>query len=90
MTKDISWLAILHIYPLMGHLLVPHSDAQQSLSPEDAFNFWLSNCRIQIECTFGEVVTRWGILWRKLLSDIEDVGKVVTAAVILHHFLVDE
>ena len=73
----------------MGHLLVPYSDAQ-SLSPEDAFNFWLSNSRIQIECTFGDVVVRWGILWRKLLFDIEDVGKVVTAAVLLHNFLVDE
>ena len=27
-------------YPLMGHLLVPYADAK-SLSPEDAFNFWL-------------------------------------------------
>ena len=76
-------------YPLMGHLMVPYSDAK-SLSPEDAFNFWHSNSRIQIECTFGEVVMRWGILWRKLLFDIQDVGKVVTAAMLLHNFLVDE
>ena len=76
-------------YPLMGHILVPYSDAK-SASPEDAFNFWLSNSRIQIECTFGEIVMRWGILWRKLLFDIEDVGKVVTAAALLHNFLVDE
>jgi hypothetical protein len=41
----------------MGHLMVPYSDAK-SLSPEDAFNFWLSNSQIQIECTFGEVVMR--------------------------------
>ena len=76
-------------FPLMGHLLVPHADAKP-LSPEDAFNFWLSNSRIQIECTFGEVVMRWGILWRKLLFDIQDVGKVVTAAMLLHNFLIDE
>jgi DDE superfamily endonuclease len=76
-------------YPLMGHLLVPYSDVR-SLSPEDAFNFWLSNSRIQIECAFGEIVMRWGILWRKLLFDIQGVGKVVTAAMLLHNFLVDE
>jgi hypothetical protein len=29
-------------YLLMGHLMVPYSDAK-SLSPEDAFNFWLSD-----------------------------------------------
>ena len=33
---------------------------------------------------------RWGILWRKLLFDIQDVGKVVTAAMLLHNFLVDK
>ena len=76
-------------YPLMGHLLVPYSDAK-SLSAEDAFNFWLSNSRIHIECAFGELVMRWGILWRKLLFDIKEVGNVVRTAMLLHNFLVDE
>ncbi len=76
-------------YPLMDHLLVPYSNAKW-LSPEDAFNFWLSYSRIQIECTFREVVMRWGILWRKLLFDIKDVGRVLKAAMLLHNFLVDE
>jgi hypothetical protein len=76
-------------YPLMGHLLVPYSDAT-SQSPEDAFNFWLSNSRINIECAFGEIVMRWGIFWRKLVFDIQHVGKIVTAAALLHNFLVDE
>ena len=68
-------------YPLMGHLL----------SPEHAFNYWLSNSQIQIDCAFGEVVMWWGILWRKLLFDIKDVGKVLRAAVLLlHNFLVDK
>ena len=53
-------------YPLMGHMMVPYADAKAA-SPEDAFNFWLSNSRFQIECTFGEIVMRSGILWRKLL-----------------------
>jgi hypothetical protein len=39
-------------YPLTGHMLVPYSDAKPA-SPEDTFNNWLSNSRIQIECTFG-------------------------------------
>lgn len=76
-------------YSLMGHLLVPYSDAT-SQSPEDAFNFWLSNSRINIECAFGEIVMPWGIFWRELLFDIQHVGKIVTAAVLLHNFLVDE
>jgi hypothetical protein len=33
---------------------------------------------------------RWGILWRKLLFYIQGVRKIVTAAFLLHNFLVDE
>jgi hypothetical protein len=33
---------------------------------------------------------QWGILWRKLLFDIQDVGRIVMAAALLHNFLVDE
>jgi hypothetical protein len=33
---------------------------------------------------------RWGILWRKLLFDIQGIGKVVTAAMLLHYFFVDK
>jgi hypothetical protein len=76
-------------YPLYCFLLVPFADAAPQ-SPEDAFNFWLSNSRINIECTFGEIIMRWGIFWRKLLFNIEDVGNVITAAALLHNFLVDE
>ncbi len=66
-----------------------NSDAQPN-SAEDAFNFWLSNSRIQIECTFGEIVMRWGIFWRKLLFGIERVGSIMNAALILHNLLVDD
>jgi hypothetical protein len=40
-------------YPLLVYLLVPFDNAE-SMSPEDAFNYWLSNSRIQIECAFGK------------------------------------
>jgi hypothetical protein len=76
-------------YPLLPYFLVPFSDPLPN-SPEDAFNFWLSNSRIQIECTFGELVMRWGIFWRKLTFSIEQIGKIINAAMLLHNFLVDE
>jgi hypothetical protein len=40
-------------FPLLSYLLVPY-DSPDSMSPEDAFNYWLSNSRIQIECAFGK------------------------------------
>ena len=39
-------------YPLLPFIMVPFPNAAAG-SEEDAFNFWLSNSRIQIECTFG-------------------------------------
>ena len=42
-------------YPLLSYLMIPFPDAQSS-TIEDAFNFWLSNSRIQIECAFGKLV----------------------------------
>ena len=29
---------------------------------KDAFNFWQSHLRIEVECTFGALVNRWGLL----------------------------
>jgi hypothetical protein len=40
-------------YPLLVYMLTPFADVV-GMSPEDAFNYWLSNSRIQIECAFGK------------------------------------
>ena len=56
-------------YNLTPFLLVPYrsDDVRQDDSEQyDAFNFYLSSSRIYIECAFGELVSRWGILWRTL------------------------
>jgi hypothetical protein len=76
-------------YPLLTFLMVPFPKANAG-SEEDAFNFWLSNSRIQIECTFGENVMRWGIFWRKMSFDLFTVGKIVNAAFLIHNYLIDE
>ena len=75
-------------YPLSVYLQVPYPKAKPS-TPEDAFNFWLSNSRIHIECTFGELIMRFGLFWRTLRFDLDVCAKVVRAAAKLHNFLVD-
>ena len=74
-------------YPLLSFLITPYSNAE-SHTPQDDFNFWHSSSRITIECSFGEIVMRWGILWRKLLFSLKDVGKVINAAFLLHNFII--
>ena len=74
-------------YPLMGYMLVP-IEGIKPLSEEDSFNFWLSNSRIQIECAFGELIMRWGIFWRPLRMNLKQNGGIISAAMLLHNFLV--
>jgi hypothetical protein len=44
-------------YDLESFLLVPHEEPAP-FSPEDAYNYYHSNCRIRIECCFGELIMR--------------------------------
>lgn len=76
-------------YNLESFLLVPYPQAGPR-SLEDNYNYYHSNCRIRIECAFGEMVMRWGIFWRTLNFDLEQVGDVVSSAALLHNFIIDE
>jgi DDE superfamily endonuclease len=52
-------------YNLPSFLLTPYDSDDLKDDPhhaKDAFNYSLSSCRIFIECAFGELVIRWGIL----------------------------
>ncbi|KAL7544648.1 hypothetical protein ACHAWF_008022 [Thalassiosira exigua] len=76
-------------YPLSVYMQIPYADAPP-LSPQDAFNFWLSNSRIHIECTFGELIMRCGLFWRTLrFDDLATCADVIRAAAKIHNFLVD-
>ena len=56
-------------YTLTEHLLVPFTGSQQDNVDNDAYNFYLSQLRIQIEMAFGRLVWKWGILQKQCLSD---------------------
>ncbi|KAL7527497.1 hypothetical protein ACHAWF_002201 [Thalassiosira exigua] len=66
----------------------PYPNTEPS-SIEDAFNFWLSNSRIHIECTFGEFIARFGLFWRTLKFDTTRSCDIIRAAAKLHNFLID-
>ena len=63
-----------------------------STGPEDAYNFFQSQLRINIECAFGMLVHRWGCL-RKALPvnlSIEKVTALILCLCTLHNFCIDE
>jgi hypothetical protein len=79
-------------YGLTPYLLTPFDRDEVEADEQhykDSFNFYLSSCRIVIECAFGELIMRWGIFWRTLLFDLKKSGRLIQAAMLLHNFIVD-
>lgn len=80
-------------YSVTPFLLVPYrSDDVRNDSSDmcDTFNFFLSSSRIHIECAFGELVSRWGILWRTLQFDSAKCQRIVRVCMLLHNFIKDQ
>jgi hypothetical protein len=50
-------------------ILTPYPASRTYDDEKDAFNFYQSKLRIEVECCFGALVHRWGILQRKLQVD---------------------
>jgi hypothetical protein len=57
----------------------------------DAFNFYHSQVRIQVECAFGRLVHRWGVLRRPIHMSlgIKKTCALVMALCRLHNFCID-
>jgi len=51
----------------------------------DADNFYQSSARIHIELAFGQLVWRWGILWKPLRMPFAKRPKVIHEAFLLHN-----
>ena len=60
-------------------------------SYHDNYNYFHSQLRIFIECSFGMLCNRWGILRRSITSQytIHKVVALVTCLCHIHNFLVD-
>ena len=80
-TKSSAWIAGDDAYSgcaavMHNNMLTPYKGRNLDVW-SDAFNFWQSSCRIVVECTLGELIARWGIMWRKLRMDIGFASEVI-------------
>ncbi len=75
-------------YSIKSFLLTPFDNAVHR-SAEDNYNFFHSSSRITVECAFGEIDLRWGILWSPLKFKLEHNVNVIDACMRLHNFIVD-
>ena len=73
---------------LRSYMLTPHDNALPD-PKEDNFNFFLSSNRIYVECAFGEIDRRWGILWKPLEGSLQNHQYTIDAALRMHNFIVE-
>jgi DDE superfamily endonuclease len=72
------------------YMATPYKSVREG--SKDAYNYFHSNCRITIECAFGMLVHRWGILCKPMSTKlpISKVTSIVRALCRLHNFCIDE
>jgi hypothetical protein len=75
-------------YSLKSFILTPFDGVRHGTA-EDNYNFFQSSQRICVECAFGEIDLRWGILWRPLQFSMKHNTQVIDACMRLHNFIVD-
>ena len=57
---------------------------------KDSFNFYQSRVRINIECAFGMLHARWGILWKPIRIRLDRIPTIIGALVVLHNMCIDD
>ena len=72
-----------------SYMMVPFKGSVSG--SQDAYNFFHSSCRINIECAFGMLVHRFGILRKPMPMNINvpRVSALVTSLCRLHNFCID-
>ena len=68
-------------------MLCPYAGPNQPFA-EDVFNFYQSRTRIAVECAFGELVGRWGILWRPLRHELPMATAIIQCCARLHNWCI--
>ena len=67
--------------------MCPYDNAYPKTS-EDSFNYFLLSARIFVECCFGEVDRRWGILWGPIEGSLHRKKFIIDVCLCIHNYLV--
>ncbi|CAM9931598.1 unnamed protein product, partial [Heterosigma akashiwo] len=76
-------------YSCTDVLLTPYIGVLPPGSPEDSYNFYLSQLRIRIEMAFGLLTTKWRILRQPLEVPLNRAPKIIFACMKLHNFCIN-
>ena len=74
-------------YPLSPWLQKPFPEGTRE-PDEIQFNQELSSVRVQVECAFGILKSRWRILMGMEESKVQLISKIILACAVLHNFCI--
>ena len=77
-------------YVCTEHILTPFPGSQRDKPKNNAYNFYLSQLRIQIEMTFGLFVNKWRIFKCTLQVKLKKCWKSFLCATRLHNFCINQ
>ena len=81
------WVSADDAYGCSETVVTPYPGSYGSGTKEDGFNFWQSGAqRIYIECAFGILVRRWGVLWRPLENSLRENTLIIDVCMKLHNY----
>jgi hypothetical protein len=83
------WIAGDAAYPCTSYMIGPYSAIDTGADErKDNFNWSQSQLRIRIEMAFGQLVGRWGILWKPLRYDWRRASVLAMACAKLHNIII--
>ena len=65
-------------------------NAYQLYDDKHTFNFYHSSTRMHIEQAFGQLKSRWGILWRPLACNLYMNHVIIHGCMMLHNFIAQQ
>lgn len=75
-------------FPLSVYLMKPFTDGEPN-EVQKYFNYRLSRSRMVVESAFGQLKSRWRVLFKKCESSKETVKSYALACVILHNICIE-
>jgi DDE superfamily endonuclease len=88
--EDGFWIAADEANTCSERILTPWPSEELGDEAKIAFNVLHSSTRMQVEQVFGQINSRFGILWRPLNFGLSKIHKIVLATFLLHNFCIDE
>ncbi len=75
-------------FKTLPHVMTPYQK-QWPTNEQKNFNYCLSKLRVAVECAFGLWKGKWGIFWRPLLVQQQNIAKLVEVTARLHNLAIN-